>query len=133
MQHGTEKQVKPFELDYPGQRNPWSRDKHPENYSYIASIIRKVDANMARPPKYTKETKLEVFKLRDEGYTLRQIADAVGVSKSTACLWTRSRKSLTKKVLVKQPGTTRVVATEYSLTEIKIGKIVSAEQKAQEV
>jgi len=133
MQHGMENEVKPFDLDYPGKRNPWNIDKHPENYSYIASIISTVDANMARPPKYTKETKLEVFKLRDEGYTLRQIADAVGVSKSTACLWTRSRMRPTKKVLVKQPGTTKVVATEYSLTEINIGKIASTEQKAQEV
>jgi transposase-like protein len=116
--------ARPFEPDYPGQRNPWDRVRHPTNYWYIQRIIERVDAEDCRPPKYSEETKLQVYSLRDQGYTLRQIAEAVGVSKSTACLYIQKlKKQETQKVAVKQPGTDKVVESVYSLNEVKLGKI----------
>ena len=115
---------RPFEPDYPGQRNPWDRIRHPDNYWYIQRIIDRVDAEDIRPPKYSEETKLQVYSLRDKGYTLRQIAEAVGVSKSTACLYIQKQKKQdTQKIAIKQPGTTKMVEAEYSLSEVKLGKI----------
>lgn len=117
--------ARPFEPDHPGQRNPWNRSRHPTNYWYIQRIIDKVDSEDNRPPKYSEETKLQVYRLRDQGYTLRQIADAVGVSKSTACLYIQKYRKMseTQKIAIKQPGTNKVIETEYSLNEINIGKI----------
>jgi len=115
---------RPFEPDLPGQRNPWDRSRHPTNYFYVQKIIDRVDAENIRPPKYSEETKLQVYRLRDQGYTLRQIAETVGVSKSTACLYIQKyRKAETQKVAVKQPGTNKVIETEYSMNEVNIGKI----------
>jgi len=109
-------------------RNPWILKRHPHHYNYIQSIIDRVDRENIRPPKYTMETKLEVYRLRDEGYTLRQIADAVGVSKSTACLYIqkyRKKQAETQTATVTQPGTTKVVETQYSVNEVNVGKIKS--------
>lgn len=118
-------EIRPFEPDHPGQRNPWSRAKHPTNYWYIQRIIDRVDSEDIRPPKYSEETKLQVYRLRDQGYTLRQIADAVGVSKSTACLYIQKYRKMSEpqKIAIKQPGTNKVVETEYLVAEVNIGKI----------
>jgi hypothetical protein len=116
--------VKLYEPDYPGERNPWNRAKHPENYNYIQMIINRVDTELVRPPKYSDETKLEVYKLRDEGYTLREIANKVGVSKSTACLYIQKyRKQQAQTAAVVQPGTSKVIQAHYSVSEINVGKI----------
>ena len=40
---------RPFEPDYPGQRNPWDRVRHPDNYWYIQRIIDRVDAKTFVP------------------------------------------------------------------------------------
>ena len=121
---------RPFEPDYPGQRNPWDRVRHPENYWYIQRIIDRVDTEEVRPPKYSEETKLQVYQLRDKGYTLRQIAEAVGVSKSTACLYIQKlKKQEIQKVEVKQPGTNKVIHAEYSLNEVNLGKIAPIKAK----
>ena len=66
-----------------------------------------------------------MYSLRDQGYTLRQIAEAVGVSKSTACLYIQKQKKDTQKVSIKQPGTAKTVETEYSINEVNLGKIQS--------
>jgi len=119
--------VRPYEPDFndPLIRNPWDPEKHPEHHSYIQSIIERLEKENIRPPKYTNETKLEVYRLRDEGHTLRQIAETVGVSKSTACLYLQKRKKLaaTKKVVVTQPGTNNKIETQYTLNEVNVGKI----------
>lgn len=107
-------------------RNPWIRKRHPDHHEYIQSIIDRVDRENHRPPKYSYETKLEVYRLRDEGYTLRQIAEEVGVSKSTACLYIqkyRKKQAETQIARVTQPGTTKVIETQYSVNEVNIGKI----------
>ncbi len=119
--------MRPYEPDFPGERNPWNQKVHPENYNYVQTIIDRVDAEMIRPPKYSDETKLEVYRLRDQGFTLRQIADKVGVSKSTACLYIQKYKKYqdTIKATVVQPGTNNVIETHYSLNEVNIGKIKS--------
>ncbi len=107
-------------------RNPWMENRHPDHYTYIQSIIDRVDRENHRPPKYSQETKLEVYRLRDEGYTLRQIAEEVGVSKSTACLYIQKHRRNQAEVLiaqVTQPGTTKVVETQYSVNEVNVGKI----------
>lgn len=126
-------EARPFEPDFPGQRNPWDRSRHPDNYWYIQRIIDRVDAEDIRPPKYSDETKLQVYRLRDKGYTLRQIADAVGVSKSTACLYIQKYRKMTEtqKIAIKQPGTNKVVETEYSLNEVKLGKIKPKDSNGQ--
>jgi len=111
----------PPQTDFPGQRNPWSRDIHPTNYEYIQSIIDYVDTNLVRPKKYSEAVKLEVYRLRDMGRTLRQIADEVGVSKSTACLYCQKKPTMLAEVT--QPGTTKVVSTEYNIQEIELGTI----------
>lgn len=117
--------VRPYEPDYPGKRNPWDVRKHPENHAYVKSIIERVDAELVRPPKYSDDIKLEVYRLRDQGLTLRQIADEVGVSKSTACLYIQKYRKQQEAVCatITQPGTNRVVETRYSLNEVNIGKI----------
>lgn len=124
---------RPFEPDFPGRRNPWDRIKHPTNYYYIQSIIDRVDSEDIRPPKYSEDTKLQVYRLRDRGYTLRQIAEEVGVSKSTACLYIQKYKkqSETQKVAIKRPGTNKTVETEYSLNEVNLGKIKPAQVKSE--
>jgi len=107
-------------------RNPWMRKRHPSHYDYIQSIIERVDRENHRPPKYSQETKLEVYRLRDEGYTLREIAQEVGVSKSTACLYIQKYRKKQAEILiaqVTQPGTTRVIKTQYSVNEVNVGKI----------
>ena len=123
--------MRPYEPDYPGKRNPWNSKLHPDNFSYIQTIINRVDTEMVRPPKYSDETRLEVYKLRDQGYTLRQIADVVGVSKSTACLYIQKykRQQAALKAMVTQPGTAKMVETSYSLNEINVGKIKSKTPK----
>jgi hypothetical protein len=123
--------VRPYEPDYPGRRNPWDPKEHPENYNYVQTIIERVDTEMVRPPKYSNETRLEVYRLRDEGFTLRQIADVVGVSKSTACLYIQKyrKQQAALKATVQQPGTSKVVETSYSLNEINVGKIKSIAPK----
>lgn len=123
--------VRPYEPDYPGNRNPWNPQVHPENYSYVQTIIDRVDTEMVRPPKYSDETRLEVYRLRDQGYTLRQIADVVGVSKSTACLYIQKYKKqqAALKAMVTQPGTNKVIETSYSINEINVGKIKSKTPK----
>jgi len=124
--------VRHFEPDYPGSRNPWDSVKHPENYEYIQNIIEHVDKHIIRPPKYTEETKLEVYRLRDQGYTLRQIADTVGVSKITACLYIQKKRKLDiQRAMVKQPGTDKLVEAEYSVNTVNIGKI-SPKRKAEQ-
>lgn len=117
--------VRPYEPDYPGRRNPWNPKLHPDNYSYIQTIIERVDYELVRPPKYSEEVKLEVYKLRDQGLTLRQIADEVGVSKSTACLYIQKYKKqqAARKATVVQPGTNKTVETQYLLNEVNVGKI----------
>lgn len=114
--------MRPYEPDFPGKRNPWDQILHPENFRYVQAIIEKVDSEMTRPPKYSEETRLEVYKLRDQGLTLRQIADKVGVSKSTACLYLQKYRR-EQEVLVTQPGTNRVREAIVSLNEINVGKI----------
>lgn len=116
--------TRPFEPDFPGQRNPWDSNRHPKNHNYINSIIEKVDAENARPVKYPDEIKKRVFELRSKGYTLRQIADEVKVSKSTCCLYLQKRA----KAQVRQPGTDNVVIADYSLREVDIGKIQAKPQ-----
>jgi len=118
-----------FEPDFPGRRNPWCPNKHPKQHYYINSIIQKVDAEQRRPPKYGDDVRLEVIRLRDMGYTLRQIADTAKVSKSTACLYLK--KEGAKKTLVKQPGSAKVVETSYSLQEVDVGKITIKNEKKQ--
>jgi hypothetical protein len=131
--------VRPYEPDFTGPnspRNPWDPGKHPEHYEYIQSIINHVDTQLVRPPKYSEETKLEVYRLRDEGLTLRQIAEKTGVSKSTACLYIQKHKKsmyATQKVHVKQPGTNKTVEAEYSINEIDVGKIKPKAPKKSEV
>ena len=124
--------VRPYETDAASlreagldDRNPWDPQKNPDHYKYIQSIIERLDRENIRPPKYTYETRLEVYRLRDKGYTLRQIADEVGVSKSTACLYIQKKKRLeeTQTAQVTQPGTTKVVETQYSVNEVNVGKI----------
>jgi len=111
----------PPQTDFPGKRNPWDKDIHPTNYEYIQSIIDYVDTKLKRPKKYSEAVKLEVYRLRDMGRTLRQIADEVGVSKSTACLYCQKKPSI--KVEVSQPGTDNVVSTEYNIKEVELGTI----------
>lgn len=124
--------VRPFEPDHPGMRNPWDKKYHPANYYYIQRIIDRVDAEDIRPPKYSEETKLQVYRLRDAGLTLRQIAETVGVSKSTACLYIQKyRKTQTQTAAVKQPGTNKVVETEYTLSEVNVGKIKPTQVKSE--
>lgn len=118
--------MRPYEPDFndPEIRNPWDAEKHPDHYRYIQSIIERLDRENIRPPKYTHETKLEVYRLRDKGFTLRQIAETVGVSKSTACLYLQKRrKQVVKKAIVTQPGTNNKIETQYTLNEINVGKI----------
>lgn len=122
--------MRAFEPDFPQSRNPWDKNKHPENYEYIQSIIRKVDTELTGPPKYPEETKLEVYRLREQGYTLREIAQQTGVSKSTACLYLQNRQK-TNKTLVKQPGTTKVVEAEYTINSVNVGKIQPKSKKAR--
>jgi hypothetical protein len=61
---------------------------------------------------------------------LRQIAETVGVSKSTACLYIQknnrklAEQRNTTRVRVKQPGTNKVVETEYSVNEVNVGNII---------
>lgn len=126
--------VRPYEPDYPGRRNPWDKKKHPENYAYVQAIIEKVDSELVRPPKYSDETKMKVYQLRDQGLTLRQIAETVGVSKSTACLYIQKHKEQapTQTTTVVQPGTTKVVETQYSLNEVFVGKIESKKPKKRD-
>lgn len=110
--------------DYPNDRNPWDPNKHPKNYNYIQSLIEEVDADDSRPPKYGNHVKLEVFKLRDKGKTLREIAEVVGVSKSTACLYMKNRKKIEAKIAkVRQPGTENIVETRYSVEEVNVGRL----------
>jgi transposase-like protein len=125
--------VRPYEPDFTGPkapRNPWDPEKHPDHYSHIQEIIERADKEIVRPPKYSKEVKLEVYRLRDQGYTLRQIAETVGVSKSTACLYIQknnrklAEQRNTTRVRVKQPGTNKVVETEYSVNEVNVGNII---------
>jgi len=113
----------PPQTDYPGERNPWSRDTHPTHYEYIQSIIEYVDTKLTKPKKYSEAVKLEVYRLRDMGRTLRQIADEVGVSKSTACLYCQNKKKDTLTARVTQPGTNKVVSTKYSIQEVELGTI----------
>lgn len=119
--------MRPYEPDFndPKIRNPWDPEKHPDHYAYIQSIIDRLEREDNRPPKYTHETKLEVYRLRDKGYTLRQIAETVGVSKSTACLYLQKRKKQreTKKAFVTQPGTNKQVETQYTISQVNVGKI----------
>lgn len=117
--------TRPFEPDFPGKRNPWDKDRHPKNYNYVESLIQKVDAEFTRPVKYPEEVKHKVYELRAKGYTLRQIAEEVKVSKSTCCLYLQKQK---KTVKVRQPGTSNVVTTDYSLREVDLGKIPSKEK-----
>ncbi len=118
-----------YDPDYPGERNPWDSQKHPDHYQYIQNLIEKIDADPCRPPKYSDETKLEVFRLRDEGKTLRQIAEKVKVSKSTACLYLQNRVALeasiqnSRSIKVMQPGTDKVIETNYTLQKVNVGKI----------
>jgi len=121
--------ARPFEPDHPGRRNPWDPQLHPKNYNYVQSIIDLVDAEPSRPPKYSEETRLEVFRLRDAGYTLRQIADELGLSKSTACLYLQKRARELYKAKIRQPGTDKLVETHYSIKEIYIGKIEPTKSK----
>lgn len=124
--------MRAFEPDFPGRRNPWDKRKHPENFEYVQAIIERVDAETVRPPKYSEETKLKVYQLRDQGLTLRQIAETVGVSKSTACLYIQKYKEQTAQpqtATVVQPGTTKSKEIEYILNEVSLGKIESKELK----
>jgi hypothetical protein len=116
---------RPFEPDFPGKRNPWDKIKHPFNYYYIQSIIERVDSENNRPPKYDESKRQEVYRLFAKGLTLRQISEATGVSKSTACLWTQQYRETVASVtaLVTQPGTDKVISTEYSLNEVNLGKL----------
>ena len=115
-------------------RNPWCPERHPDHYKYIQGIIDRIDRENIRPPKYGMETKLEVYRLRDQGLTLRQIADTVGVSKSTACLYIqkyrKQQAEAAQKVMVTQPGTENHVETEYRLNEVHVGKIKSKSSKS---
>jgi len=116
---------RPFEPDFPGKRNPWDKAKHPFNYYYIQAIIDQVDSENNRPPKYDEGKRREVYGLFARGMTLRQISEETGVSKSTACLWTQQYRELieSKTALVKQPGTDKVISTEYTMNEIQLGRI----------
>ena len=116
---------RPFEPDYPGKRNPWSQTRHPYNFQYIQRIIERVDAENNRPPKYDDSKRQEVYKLFAKGMTLRQISEETGVSKSTACLWTQQYRETIESVtaLVTQPGTDNIIATEYTLNEVSLGKL----------
>jgi hypothetical protein len=122
-----------LEADGKDIRNPWDPEKHPHHWRYIQDIIDRVDRENIRPPKYGMETKLEVYRLRDQGLTLRQIADTVGVSKSTACLYIQKYKKqqaeAARKVVVTQPGTNNHVESEYRLNEVNVGKIKSKSSK----
>lgn len=131
FKHGLRR---PYDPDYPDRRNPWDPNKNPKHYAYIQSIIDRVDSEPSRPIKYSEETKLEVYRLRDRGLTLRQIAEKTGVSKSTACLYLQKLKKQkdeeTKKLLlqsqsatVTQPGTSTVIETSYTVTKVNVGKI----------
>lgn len=125
MRNGVEL-VRPYEPDFPGERNPWCKAKHPENHAYVQAIIERVDREIVRPVKYPDEVKLQVVQLKDQGLTLRQIADKVGVSKSTACLYYQKHKKKlaeAQAAQVVQPGTNNVVNTQYSLSEVNLGKI----------
>lgn len=119
--------VRAFEPDYPTARNPWDAIRHPEQHAYVAGIIERVDKEEIKQPKYTEETREEIFRLRDAGLTLREIADIVKVSKSTACLYLQNRnktnKRKTAKTTVTQPGTTNIVQTVFTISEVDIGKI----------
>lgn len=115
---------RPFEPDHPGKRNPWDKSRHPFNYYYIQAIIERVDAENNRPPKYDEDKRQEVYRLFAKGMTLRQISEETGVSKSTACLWTQQyRETESVTALVTQPGTNKVISTEYTLNEINLGKL----------
>jgi hypothetical protein len=131
FKHGLSR---PYDTDRPKERNPWDPQTHPKHYSYIKSIIDRVDSEPHRPVKYSEETKLEVYRLRDSGLTLRQIADETGVSKSTACLYLqklkRQREAETRELILQsqsatviRPGTTTAVETSYTVTQVDIGKI----------
>jgi len=111
--------ARPFEPDFPRARNPWDARRHPKQYAYIQSIIKQVDSDISRPPKYSEEIKLEVYRLRDAGLTLRQIADTTKISKSTACLYLQKRLAQT----VTRPGTKDQIEVSYTLNEINLGKI----------
>ena len=116
---------RPFEPDLPGKRNPWDRSRHPYNFQYIQRIIDRVDAENNRPPKYDVSKRQEVYRLFAKGMTLRQISEETGVSKSTACLWTQQYRETVESVtaLVTQPGTDTIIATEYTLNEVSLGKL----------
>lgn len=120
-----ETKSRPFEPDYPGKRNPWDKKKHPFNYNYIQAIIEQVDSENNRPPKYDDSKRQEVYTLFARGFTLRQISEKTGVSKSTACLWTQQYRDAVESAVayVTQPGTNNVISTEYTLNEVNLGKL----------
>jgi len=131
FKHGLKR---PYEPDYPEKRNPWDPKRNPTHYAYIQSIINIVDAEPSKAIKYPEETKLEVYKLRDMGFTLRQIAEETGISKSTACLYLQklNTKSEQEKqaildksysATVTQPGTNRTIETQYTVKKVDVGNI----------
>ena len=120
--------IRPFEPDFPRARNPWDAKRHPKQYAYIQSIIKQVDADVSRPPKYSDEIKLEVYRLRDAGLTLRQIAETTKISKSTACLYLQKRPSA--QTIVTRPGTRDQVEVSYTLSEVNLGKIAPFKTEA---
>jgi hypothetical protein len=115
------KRPNPFD---PANRNPWDPRRHPRNHRYIANLIKKVDKLNIRPAKYPPEVRAEVYRLRDKGLTLREIATKVKISKSTACLYLQNRKSIPKTTFeISQPGSSKIVERDVTIREVSLGKI----------
>lgn len=68
--------------------------------------------------KLKHEEKLRAIALREKGYSLNEIVEAVGVAKSSVSVWVRNIP-LTRK------------ARKRLLTKIKLGQLVSAEHKRE--
>ena len=66
------------------------------------------------------EEKLQAIQLREQGYSVNEIVERVGVAKSSVSTWVRN-------VLLSPQARTRL------LTKIKLGQVVSAERKHEQM
>lgn len=71
-------------------------------------------------PKYPPSLKLQVVLLRQNGSSLKEISDEIGIAKSTASLWTRNIK-----LKQKQSSTSRIIST---IRTKKMNKLMAERQ-----
>lgn len=67
--------------------------------------------------KLKREEKLKAIALREQGYSLNEIIDRVGVAKSSVSVWVRNIPLTVK-------------AKKRLLTKIKLGQLIAAEKNA---